>query len=164
LTRTIPTHEYEANVLTKAFQDITGIKVNYHLLGEEEVVQAVQAQMQTRRNLYGACVNDSDLIGTHSRLQLAINLTEWVETTGKEFTNPQLDRKDFIGISFTTGPDSNVYQLPDQQFANFYWCRKDWFDREDQRLFFWDVWPSWGCLAICIMRAVFMFMLMFIKV
>src|SRR3546814_15169914 len=24
-----------------------------------------------------------------------------------------------------------LYQLPDQQFANLYWFRKDWFDRED---------------------------------
>ena len=36
-----------------------------------------------------------------------------------------------MGIQFTTGPDGNLYQLPDQQFANLYWFRKDWFDRED---------------------------------
>ena len=30
---------------------------------------------------------------------------------------------------FTTGPDGDLYQLPDQQFANLYWFRKDWFDR-----------------------------------
>jgi hypothetical protein len=34
LSETIPTHEYEARVLTKAFQEITGIKVNHQLLGE----------------------------------------------------------------------------------------------------------------------------------
>ena len=33
-----------------------------------------------------------------------------------------------MGIQFTTGPDGNLYQLPDQQFANLYWFRKDWFD------------------------------------
>ena len=32
------------------------------------MVQAVQTQMQTGRNLYDAYINDSDLIGTHSRL------------------------------------------------------------------------------------------------
>jgi glycerol transport system substrate-binding protein len=47
LSETIPTHEYEAKVLTKAFEEITGIKVNHQLLGEGEVVQAVQTQMQT---------------------------------------------------------------------------------------------------------------------
>ncbi len=46
---------------------ITGIKVNHQYLGEGEVVQAVQTQMQTNRNLYDAYINDSDLIGTHSR-------------------------------------------------------------------------------------------------
>ena len=44
--------------LTKAFEEITGIKVNHQILGEGEVVQAVQTQMQTNRNLYDAYVND----------------------------------------------------------------------------------------------------------
>ncbi|GMG85310.1 ABC transporter substrate-binding protein [Paralimibaculum aggregatum] len=131
LSETIPTHTYESETLTKAFEEITGIKVNHQLLGEGEVVQAVQTQMQTGRNLYDAYVNDSDLIGTHARLQLAVNLTEFMNGAGADVTNPGLDLEDFMGISFTTGPDGNLYQLPDQQFANLYWFRKDWFDRED---------------------------------
>ncbi len=131
LSETIPTHTYESETLTKAFEEITGIKVNHQLLGEGEVVQAVQTQMQTGRNLYDAYINDSDLIGTHSRLQLAINLSDFMEGAGKDVTNPNLDIDDFMGKSFTTGPDGKLYQLPDQQFANLYWFRKDWFDRED---------------------------------
>ncbi|HJT13604.1 MAG TPA: ABC transporter substrate-binding protein, partial [Dongiaceae bacterium] len=131
LSETIPTHEYESKVLTKAFEEITGIKVNHQLLGEGEVVQAVQTQMQTNRNLYDAYINDSDLIGTHSRLQSAVNLTDFMAGEGKDVTNPGLDLDDFIGKSFTTGPDGKLWQLPDQQFANLYWFRKDWFDRKD---------------------------------
>ena len=86
-------------VLTKAFEEITGIKVNHQELGEGEVVQAVQTQMQTNRNLYDAYINDSDLIGTHSRLQSAVNLTDWMAGEGKDVTNPMLDIDDFIGKS-----------------------------------------------------------------
>jgi glycerol transport system substrate-binding protein len=131
LSETIPTHSYESKVLTEAFEEITGIKVNHQLLGEGEVVQAVQTQMQTKRNLYDAYVNDSDLIGTHSRLQLAYNLTDFMSGEGKDVTSPTLDLNDFMGVQFTTGPDGDLYQLPDQQFANLYWFRKDWFDRPD---------------------------------
>jgi glycerol transport system substrate-binding protein len=131
LSETIPTHEYEAKTLARAFQEITGIKVNHQLLGEGEVVQAVQTQMQTNRNLYDAYINDSDLIGTHSRLQSAVNLTDWMAGDGKDVTLPTLDVNDFIGKSFTTGPDGKLYQLPDQQFANLYWFRKDWFDKPE---------------------------------
>ena len=131
LSETIPTHSYESKVLTEAFEEITGIKVNHQLLGEGEVVQAVQTQMQTKRNLYDAYVNDSDLIGTHSRLQLAYNLTDFMAGEGKDVTSPTLDLNDFMGVQFTTGPDGDLYQLPDQQFANLYWFRKDWFDRPD---------------------------------
>ncbi len=131
LSETIPTHEYESKTLAKAFEEITGIKVNHQVLGEGEVVQAVQTQLQTKRNLYDAYINDSDLIGTHSRLQLAVPLSDWMAGEGKDVTDPMLDVDDFIGKSFTTGPDGKLYQLPDQQFANLYWFRKDWFDRED---------------------------------
>jgi glycerol transport system substrate-binding protein len=131
LSETIPTHTYESKTLTKAFEEITGIKVNHQLLGEGEVVQAVQTQMQTNRNLYDAYINDSDLIGTHSRLQLAVNLSDWMAGEGKDVTLPTLDVDDFIGKSFTTGPDGKLYQLPDQQFANLYWFRYDWFQRKD---------------------------------
>ncbi|GAB4394456.1 MAG: ABC transporter substrate-binding protein [Kiloniellaceae bacterium] len=139
LSETIPTHSYESETLTKAFEEITGIKVNHQLLGEGEVVQAVQTQMQTQRNLYDAYINDSDLIGTHSRLQLAVNLSDWMEGEGKDVTNPMLDIDDFMGKSFTTGPDGKLYQLPDQQFANLYWFRKDWFDREDLQAKFKEI-------------------------
>ncbi|MEO1651672.1 MAG: hypothetical protein AAFR60_11925, partial [Pseudomonadota bacterium] len=108
LSETIPTHEYESKTLAKAFFEITGIKVNHQLLGEGEVVQAVQTQMQTKRNLYDAYINDSDLIGTHSRLQLAVNLSDWMAGEGKDVTNPMLDVDDFIGKSFTTGPDGKL--------------------------------------------------------
>ena len=138
LSETIPTHTYESETLTKAFEEITGIKVNHQLLGEGEVVQAVQTQMQTGRNLYDAYINDSDLIGTHSRLQLAVNLSDWMAGDGADVTNPMLDVDDFIGKSFTTGPDGKLYQLPDQQFANLYWFRKDWFDRDDLKAQFKD--------------------------
>ena len=139
LSETIPTHEYEAKTLTKAFEEITGIKVNHQLLGEGEVVQAVQTQMQTKRNLYDAYINDSDLIGTHSRLQLAVNLTDWMAGDGKDVTNPMLDVDDFMGKSFTTGPDGKLYQLPDQQFANLYWFRYDWFQRPELKAKFKEI-------------------------
>ena len=131
LSEGIPTHTYESTVLTKAFEEITGIKVNHQILGEGEVVQAVQTQMQTNRNLYDAYVNDSDLIGTHSRLQSAVNLTDFMAGEGADVTSPTLDLEDFVGKSFTTGPDGKLWQLPDQQFANLYWFRADWFDRAD---------------------------------
>jgi glycerol transport system substrate-binding protein len=131
LSETIPTHEYESKVLTKAFEEITGIKVNHQLLGEGDVVMAVQTQMQTNVSIYDAYINDSDLIGTHARMQQAVNLTKWMAGEGKDVTLPTLDINDFIGKQFTTGPDGDLYQLPDQQFANLYWFRKDWFDRPE---------------------------------
>ena len=99
----IPTHVYESKTLTKAFEDITGIKVQHQIIGEGDVVMAVQTQMQTNVSIYDAYVNDSDLIGTHARMQQAVNLTDWMKGEGKAVTNPMLDLDDFIGLQFTTG-------------------------------------------------------------
>ncbi|BBM88597.1 hypothetical protein COTS27_00278 [Spirochaetota bacterium] len=133
VSETITTHEYEAKTLAKAFTELTGIKVTHDLIQEGDVVEKLQSQMQSGRNLYDAYINDSDLIGTHYRYGRAVNLTDWMKGDGKDVTLPTLDVDDFIGISFTTGPDKKIYQLPDQQFANLYWFRADWFARSDLR-------------------------------
>lgn len=127
VSETIGTHEYESRVLTKAFYELTGIKVTHDLIGEGDVVEKLQTQMQSGQNIYDAYINDSDLIGTHWRYQQVRNLTDWIAGEGKDVTNPNLDLDDFIGTQFTTGPDGKLYQLPDQQFANLYWFRYDWF-------------------------------------
>ena len=127
VSETLTTHEYESEVLTEAFFEITGIKVNHDLIQEGDVIEKLQTQMQTGQNVYDAYVNDSDLIGTHSRYGYVVALSDFIENEGAAFTLPTLDLEDFIGISFTTGPDGKIYQLPDQQFANLYWFRYDWF-------------------------------------
>ncbi|SUB02467.1 Bacterial extracellular solute-binding protein [Pannonibacter phragmitetus] len=133
VSETITTHEYEAKVLAPAFTAITGIKITHDLIGEGDVVEKLQTQMQSGENIYDAYINDSDLIGTHWRYQQARNLTDWMADEGKDVTNPGLDLSDFIGIKFTTGPDGKLYQLPDQQFANLYWFRYDWFNDEKNK-------------------------------
>ncbi|MCH7671662.1 MAG: carbohydrate ABC transporter substrate-binding protein [Proteobacteria bacterium] len=127
VSETITTHEYESQVLARAFAEITGIQVNHDLIGEGDVIEKLQTQMQSGENIYDAYVNDSDLIGTHFRYQQVRNLTDWMAGEGSDVTSPTLDLEDFIGLSFTTGPDGKLYQLPDQQFANLYWFRYDWF-------------------------------------
>ena len=131
VSETIDTHKYESEVLAKAFTRLTGIHVVHELTGEDDVVKKIETQVRTGIPLYDAYINDSDLIGWHSRTGKVINLTDYMAGEGKAVTLPSLDLKDFIGLSFTTGLDGKLYQLPDQQFANLYWYRKDWFDRPD---------------------------------
>ena len=130
VSETITTHEYESQVLAPAFSAITGINITHDLIGEGDVVEKLQTQMQSGQNVYDAYVNDSDLIGTHWRYQQARNLTDWMANEGADVTSPTLDLDDFIGLQFTTAPDGDLYQLPDQQFANLYWFRYDWFNDE----------------------------------
>ena len=131
VSETIDTHVYESKTLAKAFEEITGITVKHDIIQEGDVVEKMQTSLQSGKSVYDGWINDSDLIGTHMRYGQTVVLSDFMAGEGKEFTSPTLDIKDFIGISFTTSPDGKIYQLPDQQFANLYWFRADWFARKD---------------------------------
>lgn len=130
-SETIATHTYESQVLAKAFTELTGIIITHDLIQEGDVIEKLQTQMQSGRNIYDAFINDSDLIGTHFRYGKVVPISDMIAGDAKDYTLPTLDIDDFIGIDFTTGPDGKIYQLPTQQFANLYWFRADWFERED---------------------------------
>ncbi|MCJ8340447.1 MAG: carbohydrate ABC transporter substrate-binding protein [Pseudomonadales bacterium] len=127
----IKTHYWERDVLAKAFFDITGIKVEHKVIGEGAVVEALLRQMSTGKNSYDIYVNDADLVGTHLRTNGVVNLTDYMAGAGKAYTNPRLDLADFLNLEFGQDYDGSQLQLPDQQFANLYWFRYDWFSRTD---------------------------------
>src|SRR6056297_924363 len=127
VSETITSHEYESKVLAPAFTAITGIEVTHDLIGEGDVVEKLQTQMQSGQNIYDGWINYADLICTHWRYQQVRNLTDWMDGEGADVTSPTLNIDDFIGTSFATGPDGKLYQLPDQQFAILSWFRHDWF-------------------------------------
>jgi glycerol transport system substrate-binding protein len=131
VSETIATHIYESKTLAKAFTELTGIKVTHDYIQEGDVIEKLQTQMQSGENIYDMYVNDTDLIGTHYRYGDAVALSDFMVGEGKDVTLPTLDVNDFIGKSFGTAPDGKLYQLPDQQFANLYWFRYDWFSRDD---------------------------------
>ena len=131
VTEILDTHVYESQVLAKAFSEITGIKLTADYINEGDLVEKLQTEMQSGRSIYDMYANDSDHIGTHFRYGVTTVLSDFMKGEGKDVTLPTLDVDDFIGKSFTTAPDGKMYQLPDQQFANLYWFRADWFARPD---------------------------------
>jgi len=132
----IPTHHWEKDVLAKQFTALTGIHIDHSILGEGAVVEAIFKQVSQGTHLYDIYVNDADHIGTHARVKGVVNLTQYMLGEGKKYTNPDLDLDDFINLEFGQDYDGQQLQLPDQQFANLYWFRHDWFKRPDiQKLF-----------------------------
>ncbi|HSO83664.1 twin-arginine translocation signal domain-containing protein [Thiocapsa sp.] len=51
VSETIPTHVYEQRILARAFHEITGIRVQHDLIHEGELVERIQRQTRTGRNL-----------------------------------------------------------------------------------------------------------------
>ena len=100
VSETIDTHVFESKVLAQAFSELTGIELTHDLIQEGDVVEKLQTQMQSDRNIYDAWVNDSDLIGTHFRYGKVVPLSDWMAGEGRDVTLPTLDIDDFIGRSF----------------------------------------------------------------
>lgn len=132
------THQFEANILSKAFEQITGIRVKHNVMQEGDVVSKLESQLATGHSLYDIFINDSDFIGTHGRMDDVVTVTDYMAGEGKDVTLPTLDVDDFIGKSFVEFQDK-MHMIPDGQFANLYWYRKDWFDRPDLQKQFKDI-------------------------
>ena len=131
VSEVLDVHAYESKVLAPLFTELTGIKVVQDTIQEGDLIEKLQTQMQSGEAIYDMYVNDTDLIGTHYRYGDAVALSDFMTGEGKDVTLPTLDVQDFMGVSFGTAPDGKLYQLPDQQFANLYWFRYDWFQRAD---------------------------------
>jgi len=136
LSENIPAHAFESETLAAVFSDLTGINVTHSLMGEGDVMEVISTEIQTRTSVYDGFVNDTDSIGGHQRGDYIYPISTLLESSP---TLPTLDLDDFIGLSFGTGSDGVIYQLPDQQFANLYWFRYDWFSDADIQAQFKDL-------------------------
>ncbi|KAJ3291011.1 hypothetical protein HK104_006378 [Borealophlyctis nickersoniae] len=125
----LATHHYESDTVAPAFSQITGINVNHEIVDEGNLVPTLMEQVRTGKSYFDAFVNDADLIGTHMRTQRI----HWIHKNGTmnpllaNVTNPQLDLADWMNPEMGTDIEGVTYQLLDQQFANLYWYRYDWF-------------------------------------
>ena len=54
VSETLTTHKYESEVLTRAFEAITGIRVTHDLIQEGDVIEKLRTQMQSGQNVYDA--------------------------------------------------------------------------------------------------------------
>ena len=123
----IATHTWESEVLAKAFEKLTGIQVSHDIIDEGSLVERIYTQTASKRTIYDIYVNDTDLVGTHLRKKDVVVLSDYMKGEGKAVTNPYLDLADWMNIEGGQDYDGNLLQLPDQQFANLYTFRYDWF-------------------------------------
>ncbi|MEZ8823137.1 ABC transporter substrate-binding protein [Vibrio amylolyticus] len=139
ISEDIPTHRYESQHLAKLFTQLTGIQISHEIAGEDDLVKRLQLQLNSGLHIYDGYINDSDFIGTHTRANKVIPISDFINTDWKDITLPSLDLDDFIGIEFTKDSQGTIYQLPAQQFANLYWYRHDWFSKPEFKDDFYEL-------------------------
>lgn len=123
----IETSFWESQYLARAFKEITGITVQHDVIGEGDLVDRLMEQTEEGLRHYDIYVSDADLKGTHLRERKIVNLSQYMEGEGKDFTNPRLDLSDFLNLRCGQDYDGNQLQIPDYHFALVYWFRNDWF-------------------------------------
>ena len=144
VSETIATHEYESKTLAKAFSDITGINVTHDLIGEGDVVEKLQTQMQSGENIYDAYVNDSGsdvnailfdepltVIDPHMKWQLRSELKQLhreFEMTMVYVTHDQTEALTFAdkvvvmydGEVVQTGTPEELFERPQHTFVGYF--------------------------------------------
>ena len=92
VSETIATHEYEAKVLSpRHLKRLPESKVSFDLIQEGDVIEKLQTQWASGKNIYDGWINDSDLIGTHMRYGFVVPLSDFMKGEGKDVTLPTLD-------------------------------------------------------------------------
>jgi len=106
-----------SRTLAKAFTESPVSRSSTTSFRKADVVEKLQTQMQSGKNVYEAGSYDSDLIGTTSTARPScVGLYD--RAKARRSTIPA-DSTTSSAI-FTTEPDESLYQLPDKQFANLY--------------------------------------------
>jgi glycerol transport system substrate-binding protein len=108
--------------LAKEFEALTGIHIDFHILGEGAVVESIFKQISQGEHLYDIYINDADHPCPRTRSRY---LTQYMQGKGKKYTNPYLELDDFLNLEFGQNYEGQQLQLPDQQFANLYWFRHE---------------------------------------
>ena len=122
----------KSKTLTKAFAEITGIKVNHEMMNEGLLVYKIAVEIAVRQ---------ADLRFLDERLRLHRH-TSALQRHRRRLADRfhgrrrqghhQARRSTSRTSSASISPpivDGKIYRLPDQQFANLYWFRYDWFQR-----------------------------------
>lgn len=123
----IETSFWESQYLSRAFEEITGIRVRHDVIGEGDLVDRLMEQTEQDRAHYDIYVTDADLVGTHLRIGKILVLSDYMAGEGRDYTNPFLDLGDFLNLECAQDYDGKQLQIPDYHFPLVYWFRHDWF-------------------------------------
>ncbi|MFN8828762.1 MAG: hypothetical protein ACK50Q_02800 [Labrys sp. (in: a-proteobacteria)] len=118
-------NDYEARILTRAFEDITGISVDQSMLPESELSAALIDHLAGRERGFTAMIAPLALEETTDVARGAVDLAAFMAGEGKAFTNPRLDPADLAA----TDPKAPIGRmLPNLLVADAYWFRRDLFE------------------------------------
>ncbi len=79
VSEALTTHKYESKTLAKAFERDHRHSAHPRHHAGRRLVEKLQTQMQSGRNIYDGWVNDSDLIGTHFRYGKVVPISEMMK-------------------------------------------------------------------------------------
>jgi glycerol transport system substrate-binding protein len=118
-------NDYEARILTRAFEDITGIAVEQSMMPEDERAATLVDHLAGRDKSFAAIIAPLSLDTTPEVIAGAVDLRAFMAGEGKTLTNPRLDPADLVAAADPATPP--VRMLPNLLVADAYWFRRDLF-------------------------------------
>ncbi|GIK71468.1 MAG: hypothetical protein BroJett021_04560 [Chloroflexota bacterium] len=127
ISESTPPSRYAADVLAKAFEAETGIKIELEATSWDEMYTKAINDMQAATGIYDFVYIEQDIIYQYLANNYLTNLTQLLAD------NPELASPDFDFAKFTTFIDNfkdaegNIYGVPMEAFLKVYLYRKDLF-------------------------------------
>lgn len=127
ISESTPPSRFAADVLSKAFEAETGVKIELEATSWDEMYTKAINDMQAATGIYDFVYIEQDIIYQYLANNYLTNLTQLLAD------NPELASPDFDFAKFTTFIDNfkdaegNIYGVPMEAFLKVYLYRKDLF-------------------------------------
>ncbi len=131
ISESTPPSQFAQEVLAKAFEEETGIKVEFEITSWDQMYDKPIKDMEANTGIYDFIYIEQDIIYTYLARDFLTNITQMLNE------NPDLQAPSFNPDDFTTfidnfrGSNGDLYGVPMEAFVKIMLYRKDLFQDAD---------------------------------
>lgn len=128
VSESTPPSRYVQDVLAPAFQEETGITVEFEVTSWDQMYDKAIKDMEAGTGIYDFVYIEQDIIYTYLARDFLVNLTQML-ADNPNLASPDFNVEDFTSfIDYFKDADGNVYGVPMEAFVKVYLYRKDLFE------------------------------------
>ncbi len=129
ISESTPPSAYVQDVLAPAFEELTGITVEFEITSWDQMYNNAIQDMEADTGIYDFVYIEQDIIYSYLARDFLVNITQSL-ADDPSLASPDFNAEDFTSfIDYFRGPETgDVYGVPMEAFIKVYLYRKDLFE------------------------------------